>query len=165
MRPTFVIFLFAIAIISTSTSANGLSDLFKPAYYKKQRDACISFTRTAVEFDGNAGYAELDAFDILDVRDWKDNDGIHYRIRAYTEGKWGVLTEPERTNSYFSSVSRKPTFDAEIRSERIEISMDSFRFYGRRISYRHLSRTVIGDCTYFSERSSSSSHESIRAVR
>jgi hypothetical protein len=161
MRPTFAIVLFAIAIVAPSTSANGLSDLFKPAYYKEQRDACIHFTRAAVEYYGDAGYAELDAFDILDVRDWKDNDGIHYRIRVYTEGKWGVLSEPEKT----SSILRKPTFAGKMRSERIGISMDNFSFYGRRISYRHLNRTVMGECTYFSERSSSSSHKSIRAVR
>jgi hypothetical protein len=171
MRAIFAIFLFVIAIVSPPTTANAFSDLFKPAYYKEQRDACISFTRASVEYNGDAGYTELDAFDVLDVRDWKDSDGIHYRIRVYTEGKWGVYTEPERerkTNRILTqqeSIFRKPTFDAKMRSERVGISMDNFRSVVRRVASKHLSQTVIGECTYFSERSSSSSHELIRALR
>ena len=176
MRHLFIVFFLGIVMSSTHVLANPLSDLFKPGYYKEQRDACIDFIRGAVEFDGDAGYVELDAFDVETVRDWADDGGLHYQVRVYTEGKWGVTKAREdRTVRSSGSILTRPgvidpsalfqaTPEGKARSSAVGISLRDFP-PADRISKRHLSTTVVGTCSYFSERSSSSSREIIRAVQ
>ena len=176
MRNLFFLFFLMAVMASTQVLANPLSDIFKPRYYKEQRDACIEFIRSAVEFNGDAGYVELDAFDVQTVRDWADDEGLHYQVRVYTEGKWGVrkAREDRITRSPGSILTRpgvidpsapfQATQEGKVRSAAVGISLQGFP-PADRISERHLRRTVLGNCSYFSERSSSSSREVIRAVQ